>query len=234
VDLQGAVEVHLDGSASFDPDGGPLTYEWSVTRRPAGADPDVQPVPPDAAAVDLLVDAAGTWEVTLQVHTAAGVPSVPEKCVLDVVPVAELYVELSWAGATSDLDLHLADGEPDLFSVPGDVSWCNPSPDWGSAGVSDDDPALTLDDSEGFGPEQIGIPSPAAGSYAVRVHAFDDGDDGAVTATVQIFTHGSLAHVATEVLERNEVWDVGSASFPAGTVAVESSVWDAGANRGCP
>jgi len=234
VALQGAVLVHLDGSASFDPDGGALTYAWEVTRRPDGADPDVEPEPPDAASADLLVAAAGTWEVTLQVHDDGGVPSVPAKCVLDVVPESTLYVELSWAGPTSDLDLHLAENDAELFAVPGDTSWCNAAPDWAAPGVADDDPALALDDPEGYGPEQITIASPAEGSYTVRVHAFDDADDGPVTATIQIYTYGALAHSASQVVERNEVWDVGAVSFPAGTVAVDSTVWDAGGNRGCP
>lgn len=234
VALHGAVSVHLDGSASFDPDGGPLTYTWDVTRRPDGADPDVRPEPADAAEADLLVAAAGLWEVTLQVHDDAGVPSVPAKCVIDVVPESDLHVELSWAGPTSDLDLHLAENGAELFAVPGDASWCNAAPDWASLGVLDDDPLLALDDPAGFGPEQITIASPADGSYTVRVHAFDDGDDGAVTATVQVFTYGALGHSASQVLERNEVWDVGAVAFPAGTVAVDSTVWDAGGNRGCP
>jgi len=234
VELAGAVEVHLDGSASFDPEGGALTYTWDVARRPDTADPDVGPEPPDTAETDLLITAAGTWEVTLQVHNDAGVPSVPAKCVLDVVPLSDLHVELSWAGSTSDLDLHLAEGDAELFAVPGDTSWCNVAPDWATLGAAADDPTLTIDDPAGYGPEQITIGAPADGSYSVRVHAFDDADDGAVTATVQVFTFGVLAHTASKVLERNDVWDVGVVSFPAGSVAVDSTVWDAGGNRGCP
>jgi hypothetical protein len=51
---------------------------------------------------------------------------------------------------------------------------------------------------------------------------------------VQVFTFGAIAHTSSQVLARNEVWDVGSVSFPDGTFAVDATVSDAGGNRGCP
>jgi hypothetical protein len=43
-----------------------------------------------------------------------------------------------------------------------------------------------------------------------------------------------LAHASSQVLERNDVWDVGAVSFPSGSFAVDATVTDAGGNRGCP
>lgn len=233
VDLAGPILVHLDGSASTDPLAGPLTYWWEVVRRPTAADPDRQPDPRDQPETDLWVDAAGTWEVTLQVTSDLGVPSVPEKCVIEAVPVDELHVELSWGGATSDLDLHLADGEAAFFDVPGDVSWCNRNPDWGGAG-DEDDPRLDVDDDDGFGPENINLASPADGTYVVRVHHFDDGDDGSVTANVQVFTYGTLAWSGSKVLARNDVWEVGQVNWPDGTFGLSDlAPWDALGLREC-
>lgn len=234
VDLAGPLLVHLDGTASTEPLGGPLSYWWEVVRRPTAADPARQPEPRDEAEADLWIDAAGTWEVTLQVTSELGVPSVPEKCVIEAVPVDELHVELSWGGATSDLDLHLADGEAAFFSVPGDVSWCNRNPDWGTAGVADDDPRLDVDDDDGFGPENVNVASPADGTYLVRVHHFDDGDDGSVTANVQVFTYGTLAWSGSKVLARNDVWEVGQVNWPDGTFGVtDDPPWDALGQREC-
>lgn len=234
VDLAGEVAVVLDGSASYDPLGGGLTYAWSVVRRPVGADDAVAIVPDDAAVGSLAVAAAGVWEVSLVVTSDVGVPSVPAKCVIDAVPVDAIHVELTWSGPTGDMDLHLADGDAAFYAVPGDASWCNPNPDWGVSALADDDPTLLLDDAGGFGPEQIGIPTPADGAYPVRVHFFDDGEDGDTTATVSVFVDGALAWSGSEVLARNEVWDVGQVNWPDRTFgAGTGDPWDAEGARGC-
>lgn len=234
VDLAGPIVVTLDGSASTDAGSPPLTYAWSVVRRPSAADATRAPEPADAPVADLLVDAAGTWEVQLVVTNADGIPSVPEKCVIEAVPVDQLHVELSWSGATSDLDLHVAEGDAGFYEVPGDVSWCNTNPDWGTPGNPDDDGSLDQDDDEGYGPENVNVPEPADGTYAVRVHVYDDGDDGAVTATVSVFTNGSLAWTGSKVLARNDVWEVGQVNWPQGTFGVGSEdPWDAEGVREC-
>ncbi|MCB9699871.1 MAG: choice-of-anchor D domain-containing protein [Alphaproteobacteria bacterium] len=234
VDLAGPIDVPLDGSASTDPGGQALTWDWSIARRPSAADQAATPDPTDTPATTVRLDAAGTWEVQLVVTNEDGVPSVPTKCVIDAVPLDDLHVELSWGGPTSDLDLHLADGTSGLFEVPGDTSFCNPNPDWGTAGQSADDPRLDLDDDEGFGPENINVPAPAKGTYAVRVHLFDDVDDGAVTARVTVFTYGTAVWSGSQVMRRNEVWEVGQVNWPDGTFGVGSEpLWNAGGTRSC-
>ncbi|MCA9491728.1 MAG: choice-of-anchor D domain-containing protein [Myxococcales bacterium] len=234
VDLVGPIDVHLDGSDSSDPSGQALTWGWSIARRPPAADQVAEPDPTDAPETDVRLDAAGTWEIQLVVTNEDGVPSVPTKCVIDAVPLDELHVELSWGGATSDLDLHLADGGAGLFEVPGDTSFCNPNPDWGVAGQVADDPRLDLDDDDGFGPENINVPSPAKGTYPVRVHLFDDVDDGAVTARVTVFTYGTAVWSGSQVMRRNEVWEVGQVNWPDGTFGVGSEpLWNAGGTRSC-
>lgn len=233
VDLAGPVAVALDGSGSSDPNGRPLTWAWSVARRPAAADDAGLPDPSDQPSTTVRLDAAGTWEVALQVTNDLGVPSAPTKCVIEAVPVDQIHVELSWSGPTSDLDLHLADGDAPFFSVPGDVSWCNRRPAWGGPREGDD-PSLDLDDDDGFGPENINVAAPADGTYPVRVHLFDDGDDGLVTATVSVFAYGNLVHTSNQVLRRNQVWEVGQINWPDGSFGVASEPpWDAGGTRGC-
>jgi hypothetical protein len=234
VDLAAPVTVSLDGSGSTDPNDRPLAYAWSIVRRPAAADVAGVPVPADQPTTQVRLDAAGVWEVQLQVTNDLGVPSTPTKCVIDAVPVDELHVELSWSGPTSDLDLHLAEGDAAFYSVPGDVSWCNRAPDWGARGA-DDDPSLDLDDDDGYGPENINVPRPADGTYPVRVHLFDDGDDGDVTATVSVFAYGNLVHSSSRVLRRNQVWEVGQVNWPDGSFGVSTEAsWDAGGTRECP
>ncbi len=220
VEVAGPLVVTLDGSASADPSGEALTFSWATVRRPDAADQAATPSPVDAPVTDVRIDAAGTWEVQLQVTNASGVPSVPTKCVIEAVPKDELHVELSWAGPTSDLDLHLSLEDAALFEVPGDVSFCNAAPDWGVAGERSDDPSLDLDDDDGFGPENVNLPAPADGVYPVRVHYFDDRDDGDVTARVTVFAYGAAIWSGSQVLRRNEVWEVGQVNWPDGTFGV--------------
>jgi hypothetical protein len=190
--------------------------------------------PTDAAVTNLLIDAAGTWEVSLTVTNDLGIPSVPSKCLIEAVPIDNLHVELTWNGGTSDFDLHLALEDAPFFSVPGEVSWCNRLADWGVAGELSDDGHLDLDDHDGYGPENAGVTIPADGIYRVRVHAFDDGDDGSVTANVSVFLNGDLEWQGSQVLDRNEVWEVGQINWPDATFGVVTEEpWDAMGVREC-
>jgi hypothetical protein len=100
------------------------------------------------------------------------------------------------------------------------VSWCNRTASWGAPGTADD-PRLDLDDRSGLGPENISIPSPADGTYDVRVHYFDDHGDDVVTATVRVYLAGELepALEASRNLRRNQVWDVAHIRWPEATAA---------------
>jgi hypothetical protein len=81
--------VVLDGSASDDADGDPLTFAWTVVQRPEGS----TAAPEDAAAArtSLLVDRCGAFVVELVVDDGA-LASEPERVTLDcanVAPVAD-------------------------------------------------------------------------------------------------------------------------------------------------
>lgn len=57
--------VPLDGSGSSDPDGDPLTFQWSLTSRPPGSGATV--IAPTSARASFLPDRAGTYVVQLEV-----------------------------------------------------------------------------------------------------------------------------------------------------------------------
>lgn len=229
IDCPGTAEppewLDLDGSASNDPTGNePLIYTWWLSQVPNGSQASLTNlVSPNTS---LFADIAGTYEVQLQVENQLGIRSAPDRCTIDAVPTDALHVELTWDTAHADLDLHLLQEGFDLFELPGDCAYCNATPDWGVAGTLDD-PSLDLDDRGGYGPENINVESPADGRYYVKVHYYSEHGDDAVTARVRVYTYGALELERTKVMHRNEVWDVGQADFPAGTVGPESNpLWE--------
>jgi Abnormal spindle-like microcephaly-assoc'd, ASPM-SPD-2-Hydin len=222
--LTGPEFLELDGSDSFDPAKlEPLTYQWTVTQRPAASDPDIPLDPDDTEAVDLYVDVAGEWTVQLVVANAVGTESEPAVCAFTAVPEDDIHVELSWDQPRSDVDLHLVQGGADVFDKPEDCHFGNPSPNWGTAGP-DDDPRLDIDDIAGLGPENINVLTPADGTYEVYVHYFAPKGDGASIATVKVWLFGVEVYSGSRVMEdQNDLWSVGTITVPAGTFSVDPS-----------
>ncbi len=218
------VNVDLDGSGSSDPGGSALTYLWTVADAPAGFENDLTDTTTGEALTEdfgastsasVAVDLAGEYEVQLQVQNDDGVVSAPAVCRFSSVPENAVHVELVWDETDADLDLHLAQEGYELFQTPGDVSWCNENPDWGSSTETVDNPYLELDAEEGPGPENIFLPSPADGDYYVRVHHYRDNGANDVLATVNIWIDGSLFTTREMRLDTNRVWEVGYIRWPS-------------------
>jgi hypothetical protein len=131
---------------------------------------------------------------------------------------AGLEIRLTWP-EDADLDLHVMDEAESLFTTH-DCNFCNASPDWGSAGTADD-PSLELD-SMGAGLETTSIASPATDTYFVAVHFFDERADATADATVEIYAAGILVSTSTRTLAPDEVWTVGSVSYPDLTVTLDT------------
>ncbi len=220
----------LDGQGSHDPAGHlPLAFDWSLAKVPVGSQASL------TAASDpisiLSYDLAGTYEVELVVTNAIGLSSAPTRCVMDAIPLDDLHVELRWDLASADLDLHLARNGADLFDVPDDCSFCNRYPSWGADGES---PRLDLDSRSDGGPENINILTPADGDFTVRVHYFEVlGPELPALATVTVWLDGALAWEGSETLNRNEVWEVGTAHWPAGTFGVGGGAPAEASARSC-
>lgn len=225
--------VSFDGSASYDPGGSDLTYDWTISASPTGSEAELgeNGLPTN----NLYMDIAGDYTVSLVVTNSAGVPSAPAECDVSAIPTEDIRIELTWSSDDSDLDLHLAEGTGDLYDVPEDVSWCNEAPDWGVEGVTDDDPVKTQDDEDGYGPESIEIVDPADGEYRVRVHYYEDDGGGSTKATVRIYIYGSLSEETSYTLSRNEVWEVGWIRWPYGYVILdEDPAPEIAERRSCP
>lgn len=210
--------VTLDGSGSFDPEGHePLTYDWRIAGAPANS-VVAQFTNPTQPVTDLFLDAAGPYTIELQVTNAIGTRSAPARCDLLAIPEDDIHIELTWDGTNADLDLHLVENDSALFEMPGDCTWCNRAPAWGAAG-GNDDPRLDIDDRGGLGPENINVYRPSDGRYHVWVHYFDDHGDFDVTARVKIWLDGVEVWSGSQVMARNEMWEVGQVNWPEATFA---------------
>lgn len=148
-------EVFLDGSASTDPAGEPLSFTWSFTGRPEGSAATLQDA--DAARARFVPDLPGAYAIALRAETVAGTTDTDEVRVDvyargtdgTVAPLAYAVVDAEYSTALDRLvvvssgpsQLHLIDPSTlddvavDLPVTPNAVSI---SPDGRTAAVGHD------------------------------------------------------------------------------------------------
>lgn len=217
--------IALDGTASYDVDGHePLTFEWRIKDQPLGAtavfDDPKSPTP------ILTVSEPGEYVIGLDVYDSLGVRCHPEDgsletpCKTQVLPIQaenDLEIVLKWTHPVTDLDLHLLEGDAELYSEL-DCYWDNRTPDFGIPGDSNDDPRFTRESLKGYGPEEIVFPKPSGGKYKVVVEfaKANGATKPATTATVQVKVFGILEAQSTKVLSKpGEVWEVLEIDWPS-------------------
>jgi hypothetical protein len=186
---------NYDGSASYDPDGLPLDFQWVLTP-PAGSGAYLSSyvVPSPSIALDI----AGDYMAEL---TVTNTNDQSDSCTqtIHAIPNENFRIELFWEDP-DDMDLHLLRPQSPAtpHSAPGDCFYANMNPDWGVAGYAGDDPSLDLDDIPGTGPENINILNPAVspydGWYQVFVHDYPGTVDYYPSngVTVNIYLNGVL------------------------------------------
>jgi hypothetical protein len=219
--------AHFDGSASHDPDGAIVSYAWTIVERPSGSNSTIQTL--DAGAVaELFVDFAGDYVVELKVTDDDGVTGATTYA-FSAIPWQTVHVELAWDIDQVDVDLHLVDTTSggQFQAEPGDCFYSNKTPDWGVPGPQND-PALDIDDVDGFGPENINIAQPANGAtYRIFVHYYADDGFGATNATIKIYLNGELHFEQIKNLEMTDrVWDVATIAWPSGQITEIGAVGD--------
>jgi hypothetical protein len=82
--------VHLDGSQSFDPDGQPITYLWSILSKPVGSNATL--TGPTTAKPSFIADVHGDYTIQLIVTDSLGTASKPAMVKVsfgNVAPVAD-------------------------------------------------------------------------------------------------------------------------------------------------
>lgn len=195
--------VALDGSASRDPEGDPLAYEWTLTipdrSRAAFSDPS-------DGLVTFLPDVAGDYVAGLTVRDSLGQASATSTVAIHVTPRFAVRARLEWSGG-GDLDLHFVSAAGTLFSADDchfDVADC------GFAEHRNDFEAPP-------GGEEVVMETAAPGRYAVYVHYFDDAGMGAAEADVAVVFDDASQPVyrGTMMLDATcALWHVGDVTAP--------------------
>lgn len=208
--------ISLDASNSYDPDNaapapphGIAEYVWTLDQG-AGAS-----LAGSGAAVFVATVTSGMHAGSLVVVDEDGLESEAEPFSVNVEPppnttAMALRVSVSWDIDSADVNLHLVEQTAGgSFGVaPFDCFFSNKTPDWGEPG-SENDPTLDVDDTDGFGPENITVATQDGGvTYRVVVHYFSDDGLGATTALVRIYFNDALAFEDSASLSNDNVWDV--------------------------
>ena len=150
------------------------------------------------------------------------------------LPAYAIMIELTWDTDYGDLDGHFIRPGGEMGNVTDDCYWYwwwlngEPNgPDWDSSGdLSEGDPILDVDDTNGYGPEYTTLQTPPyEGIYQYKVHFFpDELLEGSSTtlaspnATVRIWINDVLVFTESETLYEDEIWDCAYIEWPSGNV----------------
>lgn len=203
--------VQLSGADSYDPDGGELTYEWSVITRPPASVASV--ADSEAEETEFEPDSIGQYAVELNVVDQTGEPACePDVVDVEVVPASEVHVQLTWDAPDNPSDdvpnlnlVYKRDG--DDWGSTDTLAWDQSDQDWGDDGVA----SHNLDSADGEVPEEIEHADPAVGrTYNLGVHYSCFGaESGTAQAQVRIWIEGALAAEPQRPLEDlDQFWHV--------------------------
>jgi uncharacterized repeat protein (TIGR01451 family) len=135
------------------------------------------------------------------------------------IPTYGIRVELTWNTNSTDVDAHLIRPSGQYWDIPDDCYWENKNPDWGLSGVTEDNPSLDQDDTDGYGPENITLEQPyEQGIYQYKVHYWNDYEHGPSIATVIVWINDVKVAEYSKEMSNNEVWDCVSIEWPSGQV----------------
>ncbi|MFO0683252.1 MAG: PKD domain-containing protein [Sandaracinus sp.] len=175
-------------TATVVDDGTIVSQSWRSVSVPPGSRAGI-PTPPNQLTTSVPTDLAGEYPVEIAVTDDDGNRATCTT-VVRAVATEGLRVEVFWNTDGTDMDTHVM--------RPGGTTWtgsddCNfrncqggSQLEWGAPGT-DDNPHLDIDDTNGFGPENVNVDRPQPGVYRVGVHAWA----GGAQVTVRIYCGGS-------------------------------------------
>ncbi len=108
------------------------------------------------------------------------------------------HARISWDKNDTDVDLHFS------WSGGSECYYSNKTPTWGTAATS---PRLDVDNTRGFGPENItigGLPGP--GTFRVFVKYYSDHGKGPTTVSAAVYENGVAKFTGTRTMSTDENW----------------------------
>jgi hypothetical protein len=215
----------VEVTASALDDGTIVAWSWRLASRPAGS-AAAPPSPANTPTTRFTPDIAGEYqlEVTVTDDTRA-----TARCLVRIRALATegLRVEVFWDTSDTDMDTHLLRPGGTEWNTEQDCYYGNcqgtDGLEWFAPGDADD-PHLDIDDTDGFGPENINIQTPARGTYRVGVHSFR-GNGVMNRVTVRIYCGGSTttprvtlgpAVITTHADGTDDFWRVADVEIAAG------------------
>jgi hypothetical protein len=211
--------VQGDGTASSDPEGDPLVYEWRLVAPSMSTTTLVDAA---AARASFVPDAAGLYRLSLVVRDSLGQASSPAEILVRARPRFGFRAELQWS-VGGDVDLHVVERGASLFSSRDCHFEAPRRVDFGVGGAPEDD-CLLLDDALGApGFERAVIEQPASGTYEIWAHVFDDGGLGPIDVEARIIIDDAAAPalLQTRTLPGScATWHVADITFPGATINI--------------
>jgi hypothetical protein len=227
--------ITLSGAGCTEADGSPLQYSWTVDSRPSGSTAPLQNARSRDATFFVDLATNGSMNPYVITVTATNTGGQTAQCSYTVIatPRDALHIQMVWSTNGNDVDLHLLNqtgstdraGSNGWFNLVNDCYYRNcpgQGLDWGVAGYTPDNPRLDIDNTTGYGPENINISRPASGTYTVGVHYYCDNGTGATHATVRVFCMGAQKFESPmnvgNLTATGFFWDVATISWPDCTV----------------
>lgn len=139
---------------------------------------------------------------------------------------AGLHLRLEW-DSDGDIDLHLLAPGGQIWEST-DCHWTNLAPEWGDPNDNLDNPFLDVDNTQGYGPENININHPQPGVYKILIHYFSSGfyGDHPINSTVTVMSYGQQIGVLgpKQLNAADDLWIAAEIEFPSAQLRIIDQV----------
>lgn len=111
------------------------------------------------------------------------------------------HARITWDKNDTDVDLHF------FWSGGSECYYSNKTPIWGSGAATS--PRLDVDDTNGFGPENITIGAiPGPGTYRVWVYYYSDHGKGGTNVNASVYKDGVSVYSSSRYMTNHESWTI--------------------------